>query len=410
MKSSTHSFEVQDPEQLWPSRNCEVCRSSQARLLFRQRFASMSEGSIVTGYNVVSCETCGFCYADHLPGQEVFDTYYREMSKYEQPVGPVKPSQFDVDRFEFTVGLLKPHMVDPGARILEIGCASGLLLSLLKGAGYRKVEGLDPSPACCQAADQAYGIRVRCGALSDELIPKGSVDLLVLIGVMEHIRDLGSALPSMVRMLSHAGRVFITVPDASKYATGDDAPYQEFSLEHINYFGRESLTSLMAVHGFRCLFVRQDTQRVNLKTVTPVVHALFERVEGSSSLPLWKKDVETVQGLESYVHKSSNENSAVQPVLDELVRSKLPVIIWGAGSHTLRLLATSRLQQAKLIAIVDSNPRYQGKSVGGIQIVSPESIRQMPGKILISSRVFQDSIRQQIQERMGLPHEVITLY
>jgi len=37
--------------------------------------------------------------------------------------------------------------------------------------------------------------------------------------------------------------VFITVPDASRYAAGDDAPFQEFSLEHINYFGPQSLVT-----------------------------------------------------------------------------------------------------------------------------------------------------------------------
>jgi hypothetical protein len=158
-----------NPTYLWPHRRCEVCQSIQPRLLFAQRFVPLSEGSLLTGYDVVVCQQCGFCYADHLAGQEAFDAYYRDMSKYEQPVGPSRPSQYDLDRFQATVKRIGQFLPDRNAHIFEIGCATGLLLSQLKSAGYRNVTGLDPSPACSRAAEQLYGIKVHCGALSADL-------------------------------------------------------------------------------------------------------------------------------------------------------------------------------------------------------------------------------------------------
>jgi 2-polyprenyl-3-methyl-5-hydroxy-6-metoxy-1,4-benzoquinol methylase len=396
-------------EQQFAQRGCEVCGGKQTRLLFPQRFVRFSEGGFLSGYNVVTCEDCGFCYADHLPGQDVFDRYYRDMSKYEQPIGEVKPSEYDVARFRLTVEKINGFLPDRQARIMEIGCATGLLLSQLKQAGYARVAGLDPSPACSRVANEHFKVPVQCGVLADDLIPAGSVDLLILIGVMEHIRDLEVAMKQMVSMLAPGGRMFITVPDASEYAAGDDAPYQEFSLEHINYFGPKSLANLMARYGFRRLFSEQVMQPCNIRTVTPVVHAAFEKLPAGQK-PDWVKDDDTARGLERYVAKSRRDNDAVQPVLNQLAASRQPVIIWGAGSHTLRLLATSGLADANLVAIVDSNPRYQGNSVNGVPILKPDEIRGTQGSILISSRVFQQHIQSQIKNGLHLDNDVVTLY
>jgi len=395
-------------DQLAP-RGCEVCQGNQTTLLFAQRFVPMSDGSLLSGYNVVACEPCGFCYADRLPGQDAFDQYYRDMSKYEQPSGAGKPSAFDVERFRVTVEKIRGFMPDSQARIMEIGCATGLLLSQLKQAGYSRVAGLDPSPVCTRLAGELYQVPVQCGTLSDDLIPAGSVDLLILVGVMEHIRGLNAALGKMAAMLAPGGRVFITVPDASRYAAGDDAPFQEFSLEHINYFGPQSLSNLMAKYGFRRRFTEQALQRVNTQTVTPVIHAAFEKLPPGTP-PAWTRDQDTPRGLKRYVEQSKGDNDAVQPILNRLVASRKPVIVWGAGSHTLRLLATSRLARANLVGIVDSNPRYQGKSVNGVPILKPDAIRGTQASILISSRVFQQSIQHQIKDGLHLENEVVTLY
>jgi SAM-dependent methyltransferase len=331
------------------------------------------------------------------------------MSKYEQPAAAGKPSEFDLERFRLTVEKIRRFVTDPNARITEIGCATGLLLAQLKQSGYTRVSGLDPSPVCSRLANELYQVPVQCGALSDDLIPPSSVDLLILIGVMEHIRDLRSAMEKMIAALAPGGRIFITVPDASRYAAGDDAPFQEFSLEHINYFGPVSLSNLMARYGFRCLFTEQAMQRVNTQTVTPVIHAAFEKTPPNSKADRIK-DEDTWRGLKRYVEQSRTDNDAVQPILNKLAASRKPVLVWGAGSHTLRLLATSRLARANLVGIVDSNPRYQGKSINGVPILKPDAVRESDASILISSRVFQESIERQIKEALHLKNEVLTLY
>ncbi len=400
------------PELNLPPRGCDVCRGTGTRLLFPQRFAMMSEGSLFGGYDVVACADCGHCYADRLPSQEVFDRYYRDMSKYEMPSEPgavAGPSEFDLARFRLTVEQIKRFMPDSNTKIFEVGCATGLLLSQLKQAGFGGVMGLDPSPVCSRIAGEAYGVPVKTGAISDDLSDVGPVDLLILIGVMEHIRDLSAALEKMTSMLRPGGRIFVTVPDASRYDTGDDAPFQEFSMEHINYFGPRTISNLMARFGFRTLFTEQGMQRCSANTVTPVLHGAFELVAGGAALP-WEKDTDTADGLARYVANSRRDNDAVQPAIDALVESGRPVIVWGAGSHTLRLLATSRLAEGKLVAVVDSNPRYQGKTLRDLPIIKPADVAGMEGTILISSRPAQKAIHQAITGSLRLPNAVVTLY
>jgi len=370
----------------------------------------MSEDSLHDGYDVVACRRCGCCYADAIPGQEVFDGYYRNMSKYEQPAMAGKINEYDLKRFQDVADRILPNLQKDNPHIVEIGCATGALLALLKKAGQQQVMGLDPSPACCRIAGEAYGVTARCGTLSDNLLPERSVDFLILVGVLEHLRDLAPAMEKLRTLLAPRGRIFITVPDANRYSSGDDAPFQEFSPEHINFFGPQSLSNLMAAHGFKTIHCEQAEIRPSLSTMTPVLHGCFEKLEIVSTNPALLFDEETVSGLKLYVERSRSENEVIQPRLEELASSGRAVTVWGAGAHTLRLLATSALGRANLKAIVDSNPLYQGKTVNGIPILKPAALTELPGAILISTRIYQNEIRNQIVNGLKLKHEVITLY
>ena len=68
--------------------------------------------------------------------------------------------------------------------IVEFGCATGLLLSLIKKNGYANLTGVDPSPSCTETAEKHYGIKVLTNTLSDATIEDGSVDMLILVGVL----------------------------------------------------------------------------------------------------------------------------------------------------------------------------------------------------------------------------------
>ncbi len=391
-------------------RGCEICQSPATDCLHPHRFAPLSEGTLLEGYDVVACPACGFCYADRIPGQAVFDTYYAELSKYEAPPPILDTTHSSWARLQDIADRCAPHLPGSAARIFEIGCASGQLLYLLKQRGYPQVSGLEPSPPCARQSAELFGVPIVTGTMTTLGAGPASYDFLILVGVLEHLRDLSASVRHCTRLVPEGGRMFVTIPDASRLHEGEDAPFQEFSLEHINFFGPVSLRRLLAAHGWRCRWLEQAEQLVNAKTTTPVIHAVFERATGSLKGEVAAVDLDTSRGLREYVAKSQRDHQAVEPTLRSAATAGEPLIVWGAGSHTLRLLANSPLREAPIQAIVDANPRYRDKSVLGIPIVSPEWLEQQPGTILVSTRVHQDAICHRIRHELKLAHPLITLY
>jgi SAM-dependent methyltransferase len=391
------------------TRVCPVCKSGTSELIFEQRFSNLSSGGLLDSYDVVACRVCGFCYADNIPSQEVFNEYYREMSKYEQTLSNGVSSYFYLGKFNSIVKFIKHFIPDTNKRILEIGCSTGTLLNLLKNLGYSNLIGVDPSPACAVIADQLYAIKVLTGTLSNLPIEAGPIDLVILAGTLEHIKDLDTALDQISNILAPDGMVCVSVPDASHYMDGEDAPYQEFSVEHINFFGPVSLANLLKKRGFAEISMTRDVIEVNYHTTTPVFHSLFEK-EKTINPVSFSLDNETRAGLIQYVDKSRIIDEQIHKVIKQLVERHQPIIVWGTGAHTLRLLLSSPLGEAEIIAFVDSNPKYQGKSLNNIQIISPEALKTLPQPILISSRAYENEIADQIRNTLRLDNEIITLY
>jgi SAM-dependent methyltransferase len=388
------------------TRPCPVCGSERSKLLFRQSFARLSVATLMDGYSVVICEQCGAAFADDIPAQSVFDEYYRDLSKYEDAaLSGNAPPPVD-QRFRDIAGLIGRFVPAPDSRILEIGSASGGLLKALRDLGFSEVLGLDPSPGCVRAASQFYDIPGVVGTVFTASERGDTYDFLILTGVMEHIRDLDGAIDQFRRLLRKAGRVYLEVPDASRYEARLDAPFQEFSIEHINFFSSESLRNLMHARGFRVMeagrMVRQQHE-----VTCPCTYGVFEYVSEPTAI---EPDNETEAGLRAYIAGCTVEDARIRGAIDQAVRPDERMIVWGVGTHTLRLLATRGLDPARIALFVDSNPKYQQQELHGIPVVAPAALKTSSEPILISSRSSQQAIHNQIRQGLGLKNPLILLY
>ena len=391
------------------SRCCAVCGGTQKCVLFRQSFSPLSTGSLMNGYDVVVCQNCGFCFADNLPDQAVFDLYYREMSKYEHQDHFGKPSEFETRQYPALAQFIQKQIPNPRARILEVGCANGGLLNALKQSGYQDVLGLDPSPVCAQNAEQLYQIRVITGTLADIKIELGRFDFIILVAVLEHIRELDGALQKLYNLLSPTGNIYIEVPDATMFTASPDAPFQEFSIEHINYFSPLSLTNLMGTHGFvEVLSVQTAYDQTDTHTGYTISMVVQKSWKDKKYDPIRDFNIEPV--IENYIKASKKVENRILKIVNGLVDSQRPLIVWGVGTQTQRLLATSRLAKANIVAFVDSNPNYQGKQLERVPIIHPDRLVGTVEPILISSRIFQSEIIHQIRNELKIDNKIYTLY
>ncbi len=396
---------IETEEQRAP-RHCPVCGGEESKSLFRQSFAQLSGARLLDGYEVVICADCGVGFADDIPEQHVFDEYYAELSKYDYADrGGVAPPDAE-RRFQDIVAILQDFIPSSDASILEIGSASGQLLKILRDRGYANVLGADPSPGCIRAAQELYGIPGIAGTVFDLHRPDPLYDFVILIGVMEHIRDVGRAVANLRRILADGGRVYLEVPDASRYSPQFDAPFQEFSVEHINFFSRLSLINLMRTHGFHAV-ASGEALRPQHEARCPGAWGVFEQRWDPEPI---ESDATTEAGLRTYVSGCTMEDTRIRGVIASSVKPGDRMIVWGTGAHTLRLLASGGLDPVKIALFVDSSPKSQGRELCGLPVVSPAELLNRHEPILISSCGFQNEIRRQIQNELKLTNPLVLLY
>ncbi|HTA29735.1 MAG TPA: class I SAM-dependent methyltransferase [Candidatus Cybelea sp.] len=393
-------------ELIVPKRPCPVCLAQKGRLLFRQTFCAFSEGGLLTGYDLVVCGQCGAAYADGIPAREVFDIYYARMSKYEQSQRSGELSATDKERFSETADMLAAHL-RPDSRIVGVGCATGGLLAELQRRGFHRLLGLDPSPACATVAKRLYGIEVRTMTLHELTALQERFDVVVLTGVFEHLPELDESIALLRKILQPGGLLYLEVPDASSYHQRFSAPYQFLSIEHVNFFSPASLSNLLARRGFDCIFAQRVDRHLGPQSIEPAVAALFSPTGKGAPTP---PDLETEPALLKYLESSHRLEEEIQQKITRLAESQIPLAVWGAGTHTLRLLETSKLGSARIVAFIDSNARYRGKQLRGIPIVTPQEFHSLDATILISSQVAESEIKAQIRTQLGWTHPIICFY
>ena len=389
-----------------PARGCAVCGVSRTEKIYSQQFEALSSESLLQGYDVVACPACGFVYADYIPSQAEFDTYYANMSKYESQQYDGCEAPIDRERFDDLARRAFEAIGSKERRVLEIGCATGAVLGRLKRMEVQHVVGVDPSPVCKEICYRKFGVPVHNLSLDTLSQLNETFDLVILSHVLEHVADLRSALLQIRNRLNNGGKVLIEVPDASRFSSAIDAPFQQFSIEHINFFSPSSLMRLMSENGFVHVSSDRQWRPQSRLAQMPVVTAVFARAESPVASEV--VDSETMTDLFRYIEKCRSIDERIQKLIGDLADSSEPLLVWGVGTHTQRLLKESRLKNANMVAFIDTNSRYWGKQLFDKPIIGPHQLSERNERILISSCVSQEEIADQI--RGTLPNEVIRLY
>lgn len=383
-------------------RPCPACGAARGDLLYAQRFERIEGVSILGGYEAVACAGCGYCFAHDVPAQAAFDDYYAAASKYDN-AGAIP--EHDRRRFGSIADDVERLVPDRGARIHELGCATGGLLDALRERGYRRLSGREPSPSCALAARERFGLDVREGSLFTGDEPGAPFDVVILVGVLEHLVDVPGAMGRLRALLAPGGLAIIEVPDALAFSELPEAPFQQFSVEHVGYFSAASMANLLGAHGFEEVAALRPTRAI-VNGVDRVVTGVY-RATDVARAPVPERG--TAGAIARYVARSAADDRAIAERLAALVRRGEPFVVWGCGTLTLRLLASSPLRELPLAALIDGNPRYQGHRLRGVVIEAPESLVGYEAPVLACSFGSGAAIARSIRERFGEAREVLTL-
>lgn len=378
------------------NRICPVCNSEINRTLYTQKFYP-TEILLFDEYDVVTCNDCGFIYADRIPEQKEFNEYYKNLSKYEFKVNNEQKQHYN-KLAHFIFPWLKQT---EWCRILDIGCGNGDLLNVFKKAGYRQLLGIDPSSHCASNAYQNYNIDVLTTDIFNFKSNLSKFDFIIMSSVLEHIVDLRKVVEKVASLLEDDGKLFIEVPNCCEFDSYAETGFQQFSVEHVNFFSASSVNNLLNEY-FQLLRVETSTHK-STKIIDPTINLIFQK---SSEKRNMKKDLYCESIMCAYIKKSYELENILKIKIHNVLQNKKQYIVWGAGTQTLRLL-DNVIYLDKVKYFVDSNLRYKGKHIGGKEIIHPTDIQEnLP--IFISSFAYQDEIVQQIKD-LKLQNEVITV-
>ncbi|MFA5171894.1 MAG: class I SAM-dependent methyltransferase [Sulfuriferula sp.] len=382
-------------------RPCPVCGSDRTTHLYTNTLAPI--GGLDMCYQIAHCDECGFVYAAELPTSAVYETYYRELSKYDVMTTTAKIRPVDQMRMAAAVNLCAPFL-NADSLVADIGCGTGALLAAFQAAGWSRLYGIDPAPEASAKASSLFGLKnVHTGSLSQaqQLLPLDQAALVCLTGVLEHLPDLRADLTALVAGLSQQAMIMVEVPALERFVRTPLEPYGEFSLEHIQYFSTQSLANLMAEFGY----VYQASEIVPLSGgVTDSLFGLFVRRAATAT-----DRPRSLDNLQAYIALSEQQMKQVLDILKQCPAQQW--VIYGAGSHSARLLP--RIEAAgmaeRVVGIVDGNPNLQGKQLGRYLTGAPADLLQWPdATIVISSFGAQGAIAEFITSQF--PNPILRLY
>lgn len=349
--------------------NCRVC----GRPLFREpllRYRGMPKAAQFlpakadlarekgVDLDIRQCSGCGLV---QLPGAPV--PYYREVIRaaaFSPEMGAFRRRQFAA--FVKRYGL-------KGKKVLELGCGRGEYLRLMRDAGA-DAAGLEYSAASVKTC-RAAGLKAFKGLpeKSSARLPGGPYAGFFILNFLEHLPDPNALLSAMRANLEPGGVGLVEVPDFDMMIRR--SLFSEFIPDHLFYFTRSSLKTLLELNGFEVLELGTVWHGYILSAVV--------RRRGRLD-------------LKAFSSSRAKLTSALVKFVSRFPKGR--VAVWGAGHQALAVLALAGLG-GRIRYVVDSAPFKQGKYTPAthIPIVPPSRLREDPVEaVIVMAASYSDEV------------------
>jgi ubiquinone/menaquinone biosynthesis C-methylase UbiE len=184
------------------------------------------------------------------------------MREFYEDVWESLPAELDPPHLERRRAFLLER-VEPGQRVLDLGCGEGDFAAALAEAGL-EVTAADVAERALARA------RARHGGLHCELVPPhgpfpwpdGAFDVVWASEVIEHVADTARWLSEVRRVLASGGRLLLTTPDHGRgrrlaLALRGFERHFDPRGDHLRFYTRRSLDALLRDLGFGDVRIRR---------------------------------------------------------------------------------------------------------------------------------------------------------
>jgi 2-polyprenyl-3-methyl-5-hydroxy-6-metoxy-1,4-benzoquinol methylase len=209
---------------------------------------------------VVRCINCGLLYVNPRPADSTLSSLYtgdyfvndrgnapsdyRDYFAEEQVAGRSFAARRDLE-------VVRRHAVIDGARVLEIGCATGEVAQTASQMGAR-VVGYDlSSDALAQAKMRYPNLALTSGSAHNLPFRSGSFDIVLAFELIEHLASPAQGIREISRVLRGDGIAVLTTPNANRGRQLGWDSWQGFhtSFEHLYFFDVKTLSAYLAAPG-----------------------------------------------------------------------------------------------------------------------------------------------------------------
>jgi SAM-dependent methyltransferase len=241
-------------------------------------------------FDVVKCRECGLTMTNPRPTPDAIGAFYP--ASYVSFANKGGPRRGLVSTLRYMIHLpyrlrygaveRASEPLNPGMRVLDVGCGAGLYLEAMQARGWQ-VWGVEPS------ADQADAVRRRlqlppervfAGRAEDATFAPESFDLVTMFHVLEHLHDPVAVLTKIRSWLREGGTLRLCVPNLDSYESrlfrrlwfGLDVP------RHLTHFEPGTVRQVLEAAGFEVECITCDFQATS--TTGSLVH-VWRAVTGS---------------------------------------------------------------------------------------------------------------------------------
>ena len=174
-------------------------------------------------------------------------------------------------------------MVEPGKKVLDIGCATGRVAEKLRKEKNCFVVGIEVNEAMAEIAKKRCGKVIVANAEKVKKInfPKGYFDIIIYADVLEHCSNPGEILVNLREYLSDRGYLLISVPNVANWEIRLRLLMGKFDYKggtildtgHLKFFTLSSITRLIEQSGYEVVEVK--TRNIRLSCLAKVWRTLF---------------------------------------------------------------------------------------------------------------------------------------
>ena len=308
--------------------------------------------------NVFQCEGCGLL---QLTSKAV--PYYKEVIR----AAAISDEMIGFRKRQFEDFIEKYAL--KGKKIIEIGCGRGEYLQVMNQFPV-DAYGLESSAESVKACAGA-GLNAIQGFVNQDRysLPTAPFDAFYMLSFFEHLPHPNTVLRGISNLLTADGVGLIEVPNFDMMLQKN--LFSEFMADHLLYFSRDTLTTVLKLNGFEVL---------ELGTVWHdyILSAVVRK----------RKQLE----LSAFLQNRARITCEIEKFVSRFGDNK--VAVWGAGHQALAVLALVNLS-GRIKYVVDSAKFKQMKFTPAthIPIVAPERLQSDPmDAVIIMAAGYSDEI------------------